>query len=161
MRSLLPWYAMRCILLLLLIPVFLACGDDGGDTTGPSIPSVAGSWTYNAGNLSGGGISISCSVSGTSLVLTQSSGTFTGSYSGGTISCSGPGGTESASVGSGTVANGSVTSAGAVSFDLDTQDWQNTGTLSDNSISGTATVRIDLGSPTGVVTVSGNFSAAR
>ena len=162
MRSLLPWrYAMRRILLLLLIPVFLACGDDGGDTTGPSIPSVAGSWTYNASNLSGGGISISCSVSGTSLVLTQSGGTFTGSYSGGTISCSGETGTPSVPVGSGTVANGSVTSAGAVSFDFDTQDWQNTGTLSGNSISGTATVRIDLGSPTGVVTVSGNFSAAR
>ncbi len=160
MRPFLPWrYAMRHILLLLLIPVFLACGDDGGDTTGPSIPSVAGSWTYNATNLSGSGVS--CSVSGTSLALAQSGGTFAGSYSGGTISCSGPGGTESNPAGSGTVANGSVTYAGAVSFDFDTQDWQNTGTLSGNSMSGTATVRIDLGAPTGVITLSGNFSAVQ
>ena len=160
MRSLVPWrYAVRRILLLLLIPVFLACGGDDSDIMGPSIPSVAGSWTYNATNMTGSGVS--CSVSGTSLVLTQSSGTFTGSYSGGTISCSGPGGTANVPLGSGTVANGSVTSAGAVSFDFDTQDWRNTGTLSGNSISGTVVVRLDLGAPTGVVTLSGNFSAAR
>ena len=105
---------MRRIPLLLLIPVFLACGGDDGDIMGPSIPSVAGSWTYSATNLSGSGIS--CSVSGTSLVLNQSGGTFTGSYSGGTLSCSGGGVTLSAPVGSGIVVNGSVTSAGAVSF---------------------------------------------
>ena len=102
MRSLVPWrYAVRRILLLLLIPVFLACGDDGGDIAGPSIPSVAGSWTYDASSLSGSGIS--CSVFGTSLVLTQSGGTFTGSYSGGTISWAGPTGTASVPVGSGPV----------------------------------------------------------
>ncbi len=160
MRSLVPWrYAVRRMLLLLLIPVFLACGDDGGDIMGPSIPSVAGPWAYDASSLNGSGLS--CNVSGTSLVFTQSGGTLTGSHSGGTISCAGPTGTVSLPVGSGTIVNGSVTSAGAVSFDLDTQDWRNTGTLSGNSISGTATVRIDLGSPTGVVTLSGNFSAAR
>ncbi len=157
MRSLVPRYAMRRIPLLLLIPVFLACGGD--DIMGPSIPSVDGSWTYNVTNLSGSGIS--CNVSGTSMVLTQSGGTFTGSYSGGTSSCTGPAGPISTPIGSGPVANGSVTSAGAVSFDIDTQDWRNTGTLSGNSMSGTVTVRLDLGAPTGVVLLSGNFSAAR
>ena len=155
-------YAVWRTLLLLLIPVFLACGgdDDGaGGMMGPSIPSIAGSWTYNASNLSGSGVS--CGVSGTSLAFTQSAGTFTGTYTGGTLSCTGPGGTVTGSVGSATVANGSVTTAGAVSFDFDTQDWRNTGTLSGNSISGTATVRLDFGSPTGVITLSGNFSAAR
>lgn len=160
MRSLVPWrYAVRRLLLLPLIPVFLACGGDNGDIMGPSIPSVAGSWTYSATNLSSSGVS--CSVSGTSLVFTQSGGTFTGSYSGGTISCSGGGATVSSPVGSGIVVNGSVTTAGAVSFDFDTQDWRNSGTLSGNSISGTVTIRLDLGAPTGVVTLSGNFSAGR
>ncbi len=160
MCSLVPWrYAVRRILPLLLIPVFLACSDDSGDIMGPSMPSVAGSWTYSATNLSGSGVS--CSVSGTSLVITQSSGTFTGSYNGGTLSCTGGGVTSSSPVGSGTIVSGSVTSAGATSFDFDTQDWRNTGTLSGNSISGTVVVRIDLGAPTGVITLSGNFSAAR
>ena len=153
-------YAVRRTLLLLLIPVFPACSGDAdgaGGMMGPSIPSVAGSWTYNASNLSGSGVS--CGVSGTSLAFTQSAGTFTGTYNGGTLSCTGPGGTVTGSVGSGTVANGSVTTAGAVSFDFDTQDWRNTGTVSGNSISGTVVVRIDLGAPSGVVTRSGNFSA--
>ena len=160
MRSFDPWrYAVRRTLLLLLIPVFLACGGDDDGLMGPSIPSVAGSWTYNMSNLSGGGLS--CSTTGTSLVFNQSASTFTGTYSGGTLSCTGGGGTASVPVGTGTVVNGSVTTAGAVSFDFDTQDWRNTGTLSGNSISGTVVVRIDLGAPTGVITLSGNFSAAR
>ena len=141
---------MRRILLLTLIPVFLACD---------STPDVAGSWGYSATNLSGSGVS--CSVTGTSMVITQSESTFTGTYTGGTFSCSGPGGTLSSTIGSGTVVNGSVTDEGVVSFDLDTQDWRNTGSLSGNSISGTVTVRFDLGTPIGVVTLSGNFSAAR
>ena len=160
MRSFDPWrYAVRRTLLLLLIPVFLACGGDDDGLMGPSISSVAGSWTYNMTNLSGGGLS--CSATGTSMIFTQSASTFTGTYNGGTLSCISGGVTVSAPVGTGTVVNGSVTTAAAVSFDFDTQDWRNTGTLSGNSISGTVVVRIDLGAPTGIITLSGNFSAAR
>lgn len=73
MRSLVPWmYAVQRILLLLLSPVFVACGgDDAGGLMGPSIPSVAGSWTYNMTNLSGGGLR-GCSATGTSMIFTQS-----------------------------------------------------------------------------------------
>ena len=61
---------------------------------------------------------------------------------------------------SGSVVNGSV-SGNTVNFDLDTQDFHHTGTLSGNSMSGTATWTFDLGAPVGEVTLSGNWSASK
>ena len=58
----------------------------GGDSTGPSggggntNANVAGTWTYNATNLSGGGAS--CDYTGAVLQLNQTGTTFTGTYSG-------------------------------------------------------------------------------
>jgi hypothetical protein len=99
-------------------------------------------------------------LSGTTLTLQQAGSTFTGSYTGGTVTCTGPGGTFSDDVGAGIVANGSIAGSN-VSFDFDSSDHRHTGTLSGNSISGTVTIRLDLGSPLGVVTLTGNFAAVR
>jgi len=147
------------VLPLLLIPLFLACADDGDgegdDVVGPSLPRVTGTWSYSMSNLSGGGIS--CFESGTTLNLYQHGTTFTGSFSGGVFIC----GLDAVFVADGRVINGSITSDSAVSFDMRTDGWHNSGTLSGDSMSGTATVPLDAGPPVGRVTLTGTFAAVR
>jgi hypothetical protein len=129
----------------------------GGDSTGPSDANVAGTWTLSASNMSGQGVS--CNLGNTPLTISQSGGTFTGSYGPGTLTC--VAGTESASVPvHGTVVNGTV-NLSAVQFDLDTQDLHHTGTVSGNSMSGTAQWSFDFGGDIGVMTLNGNWAAAR
>jgi hypothetical protein len=132
-----------------------ACG--GSDSTGPSDANVAGAWTLSASNMSGQGVS--CTLSGSNLSITQSGTTFSGSYGPGTLTC--VAGTQS--VGStvqGTVVNGTV-DGNAVAFDLDTQDFHHTGSVSGSSMSGTARWTFDFGGSIGVVVLNGNWAAAR
>jgi hypothetical protein len=146
---------MRVFLLLILAIVADACGGD--DSTGPSQANVGGAWTLSATNLSGQGVS--CNLGNTPVTLSQSGSTFTGSYGPGTITCIAGG--QSASVGTqGTIVNG-VVSGNGVQFDLDTQDFHHIGTISGNSMSGTARWSFDLGGGIGVVTRNGNWAAAR
>jgi hypothetical protein len=148
---------MRAIALLLLTAL-VACGDDDG--SGPSTPAdVAGTWSASMSNLSGSGISCSSS-SPTQLTLNQTGETFTGSYAGGEMACTGPGGGTSFEIEPGTVINGSV-DGNSVTFDLDTPDARQTGTVDGNSMSGTARWTIDLGALIGIVTLNGTWSAAR
>jgi len=142
--------------LLGLLAILLACGGD--DSTGPST-NVAGTWTASLSNMSGSGISCS-STSPTTITISQQSTTFSGSYSGGELTCTGPGGTASEFIGSGTILNGTL-NGNSVSMDLDTPDFHLTGTVSGSSMSGTAQWVIDFGQPTGVVTLNGNWGAAR
>ena len=143
--------------ILLLASVLLAaCGGDGG--AGPSLPSVAGTWSLSQSNLAGSGIS--CNALGTTITLVQNGGTFTGSYSGGAISCVGGGQSFSDNLGNGSVVNGTVNENGAVSMDLDTQDWHLTGNINGSSMSGTVTVHLNV-SGSGTVTFAGNWSAAK
>jgi hypothetical protein len=133
-------------LLVLLAAVSLAsCGDDA---TASSYPNIAGSWTYNASNLSGSGIP--CGVTGATLSLSQSGSTFTGSYSNARLFCIFSGETLLDDVASGSVVNGEVSEAGSVSFDFDTPDFAQHGTISGNSMSGTATWRMDYGGTAGI-----------
>ena len=145
--------------LLLALAGSLLIAGCGSDATGPgNTVSVAGTWDFSASNLSGAGVS--CAALGLVLQISQTGSTFSGSYSGGTMQCSGPGGTVSGAISSGTVVNGSINGT-SVQFDLDTQDLHEAGSVSGNSMSGSATWRFDLGAPTGVVVLSGNWSAAR
>jgi hypothetical protein len=133
----------------------VSCG--GGDVSGPTNANIAGSWTYTMTNLAGGGLT--CFSSGTTMTFSQSGATFTGTYSGGTLSCSAPGfGPVSQTIGNGTIATGTV-NINSVSFDLDTSDWRNTGTVSGNSISGTVVVRFTSGSTS--VILNGSFAAIK
>lgn len=142
---------MKYALVLLAMILSVGCGSD---STGPKNANVSGSWTYNATNLQGGGLS--CNATGTSLTLTQAAATFSGTYAGGTLTCTGPGGNASQQVGSGVVAGGTV-SGSSVAFNFDTSDWANTGTISGATISGTVVVRLVSGSTS--VILNGNFSA--
>ncbi len=152
---------MRRILPLLIISLFLACGDgdgggDGDGMMGPTTPNVAGTWSYGISSLSGGGTT--CFASGTTMnLINQSEMTFTGTYSGGFFIC----GFVELFVADGTVRNGSITSDSAVSFDLGLSAWHNSGTISGDSMSGTVTVPVDLGPPVGRITMSGTFAGIR
>jgi hypothetical protein len=136
----------------LAITFLAACG---GDTSGPG-NNVTGSWLYSVSNLTSG--SLTCSSSGTTLSITQSSSSFSGSYAGGTLTCLTPSGSSSVAIGGGAVVSGSI-SGSNVSFDLDTGDWHNTGTINGGSMSGTVTVQLVISGTTYVL--SGNFGAAR
>jgi hypothetical protein len=146
---------VRVLLISALAAGAGACGGD--DSTGPSHANVAGTWSLSASNMSGQGVS--CNLGSTSVTLTQSGTTFSGSYGPGTITCFA--GSQSASVqAQGTIVNGVISDTG-VQFDLDTQDLHHTGNVSGNSMSGTARWTFDLGGDVGVVTLNGNWSAAR
>lgn len=134
----------------------VSCG--GGDgPTGPANANIAGSWNYNASNLSGAGFT--CNVNGTTMNFTQSGATFTGTYSGGTMTCTAPGYPQfSEDIGAGTVSTGTV-NINSVSFDFDTPDWRNSGAASGNSIAGTAVVRLSDGTTT--YTLNGSFAATK
>ena len=142
---------MRRLFILAAITTLAACGD----STSPG-PNLGGSWLYSVSNLTSG--SVTCSSSGTTLSITQSGATFSGSYSGGTLTCLTPSGSSSGLIGTGAVVSGSL-SGNAVSFDLDTGDWHNSGSISGGSMSGSVTVRLTISGTTFVL--SGNFGAAR
>jgi hypothetical protein len=143
-------------LVLVLTTLLGGCG--GSDSTAPNpTANVSGTWTASLSNMSGSGASCSTTES-TTLTLDQDGTTFSGHYSGGELTCTGPGGTSSDPVGTGTIINGNV-SGNRVSFDLDTPDFHLTGTISGNSMSGTARWVIDLGSQ--VVTLNGNWGASK
>ncbi|MEN8376962.1 MAG: hypothetical protein ABFS34_16160, partial [Gemmatimonadota bacterium] len=143
----------RLAVLVLMAAAAAGCGDD---PTGPSTPNVAGAWSYAATNVTAA--TVTCSFTNVSLSLTQSGTTFSGTYSGGLLSCSAPGASFSEPIGGGPVASGTINGT-SVTFDMDSSDWRNTGTISGNSMSGTVNVRVVVeGVP---IVLTGNFSAAR
>ena len=144
----------RLFLCGLLALGLAACGGD--KSTGPSDANIGGSWQITFSNMSGSGVS--CNTSAFPLQITQSNTTFTGSYGLGSITCTGPGGNASFNA-QGVVANGTV-DINAVAFDMDTQDFHQTGSVSGNSMSGTARWRFDLGGAQ-IVTLNGNWSAVK
>lgn len=136
----------------LLLAFAVACG---GDSSGPNI-NLTGSWLYSTSNLSGSGLS--CSSGGTTLAITHQGASFSGTYNGGTITCTGGGVTQSAGIGVGSIVSGALT-GNSVTFDLDTSDWRNTGSVTGNSMSGSLTVRLVVDNVTH--TLTGNWGASR
>lgn len=141
--------------LCLLVVLFAAAGC-GSDSTSPKI-DLTGSWAYSAANLTVSGAT--CSISGVSMTFAQTGNTFTGTVaSGGLLTCTSSAGSDNQSLGSDVIANG-VVNGNAVQFDIGSSDFHNAGTLSGNSISGTATINVN---DSGVnVVLTGNFSAVR
>ena len=143
---------MKRFYILTMVALLSACS--ASDSTGPKNANVSGSWGYTATNLTGSGLS--CSISNVTMTVNQTGTTFSGSYSSGTLNCGTLGG---GNFTGGTVVTGTVSGNG-VSFNFDTQDWNNTGTISGTSMSGTATMRVVLtgGQP---LILTGNFSAIK
>jgi hypothetical protein len=137
----------------LLVLVLAGCSS----STSPQ-DSVNGSWSYQASNLAGDGVS--CSVSGATLILSQTGSTFTGTYTNAKITCQVGG--QQAVIGTfnGNVVNG-VVSGDSVSFEFDTSAFTNTGTISGASMSGSASATENVGGAIGKVTLSGQWDATQ
>ncbi|MGH7627874.1 MAG: hypothetical protein ACREOF_00475 [Gemmatimonadales bacterium] len=102
------------------------------------LAALAGSGITNqSGSVTG--VGVSCFFTGAPMALSQTGAAFTGTYGPAELTCHAAG--ESVSVMSqGVVVNG---------------------TVSGNSMSGTAHYRVDVGAPYGVVTLNGTWAAAR
>ena len=146
---------VRAALLLAAAAAALgACGDGG---SGPSEPAaVAGTWTFEAHDITAPGATGRCGVTG-SLVLEQTGGTLTGEYTIDRITCSGPGGGTIEGPFAGSIVSGEV-AGNKVHFHFDSQDLDQHGTVSGDRMTGTCTWR---GQNDGWVTITGQWSAQR
>lgn len=148
---------MRAVFVFTLALLLVAgCGDDG--PTAPDPSTLNGTWSASFTSLSGSGIT--CSTTPVTATLTASGNTFTGNYGTGTMTCAAGGQSESAPIPGGVIVNGTI-NGNAVTFDLDTPELHQTGTLSGNSMSGTAVWQLDLGPPYGVIALTGSWSATK
>jgi hypothetical protein len=141
---------------LAAIPLALGLSLGCSDSSGPDNDVVAGTWAYSTTNVQGSGAS--CSSTGTILTLVQTGVTFSGTYAGGTLSCTTPLGPVTQQIPTGVVANGTI-SGSSVSFNFDTSDWSNTGSISNTTMTGTLVVRVTFGGTSAVLT--GSFTATK
>ncbi len=147
----------RCWLALTLAAVAACGGDDSG--TGPvgSI-NVGGTWNLSVSNMSGSGAS--CSTSDPiHATIRQTGSSFTGTYSGGILGCLTPTESFSSAIGSGAITNGEVT-GNTISFDLGSYGHHD-GTISGNSMSGSAEWTYQFGLPLNEVSLTGGWSATK
>jgi len=140
---------MSRILLFVSCIALAACGSD---STAPS-NTVTVTWSYNATNITG--LGVSCALTGVTLNLSQSGSTFTGTTSGGTVSCTSSGQTTNQALTPASVLNGQLT-GNSLQFDIMSSDIHHNGSLSGKSMVGTVALRVDVG-----VSLTGNFTATR
>lgn len=143
----------RTVLALVACGALIACGSD----TAPVSPDLNGTWTLSMSNLTGPGVT--CTASGTTLDLTTSRGTFSGTYSGGEYTCTDGCQSVTIEVGSGQIVDGGIV-RDTVAFDFGSTANTFNGQLTDGAMSGTVTITVQpsVGAP---VTLSGNWSATR
>lgn len=133
-----------------------ACGDGGG--TSPSPANIEGTWSLAWTDMSGAGIA--CSTTPIVYQITQNTTTFTGnSTSTYIISCTDGVTTVEDTLTGAIITNGRI-NGNSISFDLATSAAHQTGTVTGNTMSGTATWTLDLGS-SGTVVLSGSFAGNR
>ena len=114
--------------------------------------NLAGLWSYSASSLQDG--SVTCGLSGVTLILEQTGASFTGTYNGGVLTC----GTGADSGFIGEVVNGTVAGA-QVTFDFDNSNWQNSGRLTGTSMTGQAVWIVGIGST--LYHLSGTWTAIK
>jgi hypothetical protein len=131
--------------------VLLGCGGDGSGVA-PGDTNVTGSW--NAVWQSMNGTDMSCSADGGRLELNQSTGRFTGTYRVQTLTCNG----RSSNPSTGTVLNGTI-AGNQVAFDLNDPAFHQSGSLSGDEMSGSATWTLDIDGTSH--TVTGTWRAVR
>ena len=138
---------------LLVIFTVLGLAACGSDATGvDDVPDIGGNWTYNLTFSADGG---TCTYDPSPVTISQSGGTFTGRIEIPDAICTPQGGAPY-SLGSwgADIVNGTVSAAGAVTFDWGSTDTaHHTGNVNGSSMSGDMTV--DGGA------VSGTWSLTR
>lgn len=144
---------IACLALTLLA----ACGGDDGPTS-PKAVDLSGTWRITFTNLSGSGIT--CGTTGIDYVISQTGSTFTGSSpSTYRFTCTDGVSTESETLTGAVITNGQIDGS-QVAFDLATSAAHQTGMVSGNSLTGSATWTLDLGGA-GTVVLRGQFGGVR
>jgi hypothetical protein len=178
-----------CLAVLLPLSFGLpACsGSNGGsDPAGPQNANVAGTWDYDATNLSGSvaGFSVSCAVRDAVLLLDQQGTSFSGTRDAGILECVGEGKQDEVRLDAPNPIRGGQVSGNQIKFGYIgpfnvpflvtflqevtgatigavTASYDHSGTASGNSMSGTIAVEAGFGPNVGVLSMTGNWSATR
>lgn len=151
---------MNRFILAVLACILVACS---GDSTAPKGPGVSGRWIYRIDGLSDGK-HVNCSMTTEdTLTLARSESRVAGRYQGGAISCAGWD-VESLTIVTGAVVNGTVDAmvngTQAVSFDLGSASWHQSGGLTGDRMTGTVTIDHTF-RKLGTVHLTGAWSARR
>jgi len=147
----------RLLAVTLSLAALAACG--GGDSpTEPRTINLSGTWRITYTNMTGSGIT--CGTTAIDYVISQSGTTFSGTSSSTyTITCTDGVNTLSETFVGAIITNGHINGS-AIQFDLATSSAHQTGTISGNSMTGTASWTLDLGS-SGTVVLNGQFGGLR
>src|SRR3954453_17828734 len=132
--------------------VLVGCGADGGGIGPSASGNVTGSW--NAVWQSMNGPDMSCSADGGRLEVKQSTGRFTGPYRVQRVTCNGM----SSNVSTGDVLNGTI-QGNQLAFDLNDAAFHQSGTVTGDDMSGSATWTFSIDGISH--TVTGTWSAFR
>lgn len=137
----------------------VACTDSG------ALPDYEGTWSYSTGSLTGDGLT--CSISGLTLEFENQGsaqtldgvifGEFDGTHEAGTMVCAGPDGEDSVAIEPGEIMG--TFEGNAVQILLESSDWENTGTLMDDRITGLVFRRLNIEGQ--AVRLEGDFTATR
>jgi hypothetical protein len=132
---------------VLAVSAALACTDITGmqginSGTGGTV-NLTGSWSYSMSNVESP--PVTCSSSGTVLVITQNGTSFSGTYSGGTLTCGAGGSPQVLGIAPGSIAAG-TRSGSNITFNLTNDGWRNAGTAGGNTMSGSVTLRLTVNS---------------
>lgn len=145
---------IRAVLCVAVSTVFAACAS----STAPGGISIGGHWSVTVSSLSGGGHVCSGSMA---TNFAQSLNSFNGTYASNTITCTTAGG----SVAIGPATTGNVTdgkvNGQSISYSLDGDPIQFTGTVNVSTMSGSVSWTKDFGDGNGPVTLSGSWSAQK
>jgi hypothetical protein len=148
--------SLRLGVLGLVLSLLSACGGDS--PTGPKTADISGTWRITFTNMSGSGVT--CGTSAIDYVISQNGDTFTGtSNSTYSLGCTDGVSSQSETLTGAIITNGHL-SGSSITFDLATSAAHQMGTISGNSVSGSATWTIDLGT-SGSVVLRGQFGGAR
>jgi len=138
---------------LLLLGPIVACGGDGGSSTGPTQIDLTGTWAVTISPITGHGLT--CTISGLEVTLAQSGTVVTGTYTVDDMVCNG----QHSGSGGGDVVSGSE-EGGKIHMHFDTEDFDLHGSCLTNSrCTGTYSLNILVDPDT--YTFTGSWNATR
>lgn len=144
---------IRAVLCVAVSMAVAACAS----STAPGGISIGGHWAVSVTNLSGGSHVCNGSLDAN---FAQSLNSFNGTYASNTITCVTNGTTTALGIASGNVTDGKVNGQ-SISYSLDSDPIQFTGTVNVSTMSGAVSWTKDFGDGNGPVTLSGSWSAQK
>ena len=137
--------------------ILAACGGDDDSPTGPSLIDITGTWRISYTNLNGDGGS--CFTSPIDFQIIQIGTTFSGSSNSTWSTTCTVGGDTSVSTVTGAQINNGQISSSTITFDFGLSTFENEGTVSGNSMSGTSMWVVET--PVKTFHLTGQFSGVK